>query len=161
MDREYDNLFYTSKDLKYVDVQRQMVNRYRSEERRMVPGFTTTMRTRPLIIAKIEEFVRGKEVKINSTRLIDELFTFVYNNHKAEALRGYNDDLVMAFGIGLWVRDTALRLKSEGIALHQKTLENFGTNQGIYTEKDNTNDTWEWDTGKGKENLTWLIGKNK
>ena len=39
----------------------------------MVPGFTTTMRTRPLLVAKIEEFVRSKEVQIKSGRLIDEL----------------------------------------------------------------------------------------
>tara|TARA_Y100001963_G_scaffold144899_1_gene217695 strand:- start:54 stop:1643 length:1590 start_codon:yes stop_codon:yes gene_type:complete len=162
IDREYDNLFYTSKDLKYVDVQRQLINRYRNEERKMVPGFTTTMRTRPLVIAKIEEFVRLKEVTINSGRLIDELFTFVYNNNKAEALRGYNDDLVMAYGIGLWVRDTALRLKAEGIQLNKKTLEGFNSNQGIYTQDDTgDNGFWDWDNGREKEDLTWLINDKK
>ena len=49
IDREYPNLFYTSKDLKYVDVQHQMTNKYRSQERNMVPGFSTTSKTRPLI----------------------------------------------------------------------------------------------------------------
>lgn len=39
------------------------------------------------------------------------MFTFIWNNGRAEAMRGYNDDLVMALAIGLWVRDTALRLR--------------------------------------------------
>ena len=40
---------------------------------------------------------------------------------KSEA-QGYNDDLVMSFAICLWVRDTALRLRQEGIDLQKKTL---------------------------------------
>ena len=119
------------------------------------------MRTRPLVVAKIEEFVRSKECKISSGRLVDELFTFVYHNNKAEALRGYNDDLVMAYGIGLWVRDTALRLKAEGIELNKRTLENFKSNQAIYTQKDNENDSWDWNVGNENESLNWLLDKNK
>ena len=36
IDREYPNLFYTSKDLRYVDIQHQMTNKYRSQEKNMV-----------------------------------------------------------------------------------------------------------------------------
>ena len=36
IDRDYPNLFYTSKDLQYVDVAHQMTNRYRSQEKNMV-----------------------------------------------------------------------------------------------------------------------------
>ena len=31
----------------------------------------------------------------------------------------------MSFGIALWVRDTALRLRAEGIELSKKTISNF------------------------------------
>ena len=157
LDRDYDNLFYTSQDLKYVDVKRQVTNRYRAEERKMVPGFSTTVRTRPLVIAKLDEFFRQKEVVVKSKRLIDELFTFVYENNKAEALRGYNDDLVMSMAIGLWVRDTALRLRAEGIELHKKTLSEFKTNQGLYINDTPTNDTWAWNVGGKNESLNWLL----
>ena len=34
--------------------------------------------------------------------------TFVWNNGRPEAMRSYNDDLIMACAIGCWVRDTAL-----------------------------------------------------
>jgi hypothetical protein len=73
-----------------------------------VAGFTTSLKTRPLIIAKFEEFIRNKLLTIYSKRLVNELDTFIWRNGRAEAQRGYNDDLIMACAIGCWVRDTAL-----------------------------------------------------
>jgi len=162
IDRDYPNLFYTSKDLKYIDIQHQMTNKYRAQEKNMVAGFTTTMKTRPLIIAKLEEFFREESVVVRSNRLIDELFTFIYNNNKAEAMTGYNDDLVMSFAIGLWVRDTALRLRTEGIELTKKTLNRLQDIEGVYTDDDvKKNDSWDWEVGsknnKQKESLEWLL----
>jgi hypothetical protein len=113
IDRGYKNLFYQSKDLQVVDVEHQVNNKYRAQDRSMVPGFSTTIKTRPLIVAKMEEYTREKLVKLNSSRLIEELFVFIYKvglvNSKAEAMQGYNDDLVMSYSIALWIRDTALR----------------------------------------------------
>ena len=56
----------------------------------------------------MEEFIRNNLIKINSTRLLSEMKTFVWNNGRAEAMRSYNDDLIMACAVGCWVRDTAL-----------------------------------------------------
>jgi len=158
IDRDYQNLFYTSKDLKYIDIAHQMTNRYRSTEKNMVAGFSTTMKTRPLIIAKLEEYFRNESVVVRSNRLIDELFTFIYLNSRAEAMTGYNDDLVMSFAIGLWVRDTALRLRTEGIELTKKSLNSMLDTDGLYTPSDNENDSWEMEIGnKEKESLKWLL----
>ena len=157
IDREYPNLFYTSKDLQYVDVQHQITNKYRVQERNMVPGFSTTQKTRPLIVAKLEEMFREESVMVHSQRLIDELFVFIYNGNRAEAMTGYNDDLVMSFAIALWVRDTALRLRSEGIELSKKAIQGIGQNPGIYTSEVEKNDSWEMDVKGEKEDLTWLI----
>ena len=161
IDREYENLFYMSKDLQYVDTQKQMSNKIYRQERQMIPGFTMSTKTRPLVISKLEEFFREKSVKVYSQRLIDELFVFIYNGTKAEAMQGYNDDLVMSFGIGLWIRETALRLRSEGIELQKKTLTGMDMNPGIYlTEENPGQDAWQWDVGnrnKEKESLEWLI----
>jgi len=156
IDRDYPNLFYTSKDLQYIDVQHQLSNRYRSAEKNMVAGFSTTARSRPLIIAKLEEYFRDESVVVHSNRLIDELFTFIYNNNRAEAMSGYNDDLVMSFAIGLWVRDTALRLRQEGIEITKKTLSHIELD-GLYTPQDNENDSWSWDVNQKKESLEWLL----
>jgi len=73
-----------------------------------VPGFTTTMKTRPLIIAKLEEFIRNQLITLHSSRILNEMKTFIWNNGKPEAMRSYHDDLVMSMAIGCWVRDTAL-----------------------------------------------------
>ena len=74
----------------------------------VVPGFTTSSKTRPLVIAKMEEFMRNKLIKINSNRLLSEMKTFIWHNGRAQAMRSDNDDLVMSFAIGCWVRDTVL-----------------------------------------------------
>ena len=125
----------------------------------MVPGFSMTMKTRPLVIAKLEEYFREKSVIVRSNRLIDELFVFIYNNNKAQAMSGYNDDLVMSFGIALWVSDTALRLRAEGVELSKKTITNFSNpNQLMYTPG-TKEDSWKIKIGpkEDTEDLQWLL----
>jgi hypothetical protein len=160
IDRGYKNLFYMSKDLKYIDVENQMTNRYRSEDRGLVAGFSTTSKTRPLIISKLTDYFREKSVIVRSTRLIDELFTFIYMNGRAEAMKGYNDDLVMAFSIGLWVRDTALRLRQEGIDLTKSAVGGITSNtyNGIYGGGGGMDDNpWKMRVGDNFEDLSqWL-----
>ena len=46
-------------------------------------GFSMTMKTRPLVVGKIEEYFREKSIIINSSRLLDELFVFIYNNQRS------------------------------------------------------------------------------
>ena len=158
IDRGYENLFYMSKDLKYVDTEHQMSNKYRVSDRNMVAGFSMTMKTRPLVVSKLEEYFREKTVIVRSNRLIDELFVFIYNNNKAEAMQGYNDDLVMSFALTLWVRDTALRLRNEGIELTKRTLSG-ASSQMIPVKPTYENDSWEMEVGPNgeRESLDWLI----
>ena len=103
IDREYPNLYYSTKSSNdYVDpfLAQSISN--------SIPGFTTSMKSRPLIIAKLEEFIRNGVIEIRSTRLINELKTFIWNHGKPEAMRGYNDDLIISMAIACWIRDTAL-----------------------------------------------------
>ena len=160
IDRGYQNLYYMSKDLKYVDVEHQFSNRYRAQDRGMVAGFSTTSRTRPLIVSKLDEYFREKSVIIRSIRTIDELFTFIWNNGRAEAMRGYNDDLTMSLSIGLWVRDTALRLRQEGIDLTKQALGSIASQNytGLYGSNTLEDNPWEMDINGQKEDLTkWLL----
>ena len=115
-----------SKDLKYVDVEHQLSNRYNTRNEGWLLDFRTTSKTRPLIISKLDDYFRDKSVTVRSTRLIDELFTFIWKGNRVEAMQGYNDDLTMSFAIGLWVRDTALRLRQEGIDLTKQALGGIG-----------------------------------
>ena len=101
-DLAYKNLYYSVKSThEYVDeVSAQALGG--------IAGFTMSMKTRPLVISKFEEFVRNKLITINSVRLANEIKTFVWHNGRPQAMRSYNDDLVIAACIGCWVRGTAL-----------------------------------------------------
>ena len=103
LDFGYPNVYHSVKSThEYID---QVEAETRTDS---IPGFTTSVKTRPLIIAKMEEFVRNKLIIVYSSRLLNEMKTFVWNHGKAQAMRSYNDDLVMACAVGCWVRDTAL-----------------------------------------------------
>jgi hypothetical protein len=126
IDRQYQNLFYMTDDLKYLDVENQQTNKYNAKEKRATAGFTMSQRTRPLIVSKLDMYFREKSVIVRSNRLINELMTFIWKNGKAQATNGYNDDLTMAFSIGLWVRDTALMLRQQGIEVNKSALDLMG-----------------------------------
>ena len=109
-DLAYPNLYYSIKST------HEYVEQYLGEtSSNAVAGFSTTSKTRPLIVAKMEEFIRNKLVTIYSARLFNELETFVWQNGRPQAMRMYNDDLVMAFAIGCWVRDTALETNQRDV----------------------------------------------
>ena len=72
-------------------------------------------------------------------------------------MSGYNDDLVMSYAMGLWIRETALRLRAEGISLQKKAMNSITSNQGVYTPKNNQNESWTMNTGKEQESLDWLL----
>jgi hypothetical protein len=92
-----------------------------------VPGFSTNVKMRPLAIAKMEEFLRTKSIKINSERATNELKTFVWNNGKAEAQKGENDDLVMALAIGCWVREGALIISQRDVQFRHAFIKGLST----------------------------------
>jgi len=160
IDREYKNLFYSSTDLNYVDTEVQMRKGIDLKDKYdLKPGFSTTMRTRPLIISKLEEYMNAKEVIIRSKRLTNELFTFIWNGSKAEAQSGYNDDLTMACSIALWVRDTALKLRQQGIELTRQSLNNIKITTGMYNPRTSQlkDSGWSMRDGAGNdEDITWL-----
>ena len=79
------------------------------------------------------------------------------NNGKAEALKGYNDDLVMSLAIGLWIRETALRLHEENLRVTRDTMAKMDGNSGVYKFEEEDDYGWEQRVGDKKESLTWLI----
>ncbi len=104
--------------------------------------------------------MRERACVIQSRRTLEELRTFIWKHGKAQASDGYNDDLVMSFCIGLWLRDTSLKLRQQGIELNKRTLSQFQktTEPVIYTGKpSNGADGWNWNNGHYNENLTWLL----
>jgi hypothetical protein len=168
IDRGYPNTFYGSSDLKYVDVEKQITNKYNAEDKKLIPGFATTTRTRPIIIDHLSKYFMEKAITIFSRRTYSELKVFIWENGKAQAAKGYNDDLLMSLAIGIWVRDTALRLKQEGIALTKSFLNKFSVSksdvQPVYRSHENfAKNTWQIPVntprfGKSQgEDITWLL----
>ena len=94
-------------------------------------GFQTNSKTRAQILTKLEEVLRTKQVKIRSSRLYEELKTFVWKNGKAQAMRGQNDDLIMALAIGVWLYDTSPQLSKTGTDINKAMLsDSVGTVAG-------------------------------
>ena len=125
----------------------------------MTPGFTTSARTRPLLISKLDIYFREKACIVKSQRLIDELFVFIWNGHKAEAQRGYNDDLTIAFSIAMYVRDNALRLHSEGLVMNKSAINSITNTKGAYKGNETMigDNPWKQKLGNDEEDLTWLL----
>ena len=121
-DKEYPNLYYTTKgDHQYVD---PVTAQWQSN---VIPGFTTSSKTRPLIVAKMEEFMRNKLITISSTRLLSEMKTFIWHHGRPQAMRSYNDDLVMSFAIGCWVRDTVIIESQKNIEYSKSFVSSIST----------------------------------
>jgi len=110
IDHAYPNLYYSVKSThEYIE---QHQAEYHTSA---IAGFSTTVKTRPLIIAKLEEFIRNKLITIYSSRTINEMKTFIWRNGKPQAMKGYHDDLIMALAIACWVRDTALQANARDL----------------------------------------------
>ena len=161
IDREYKNLYYTYRHEGVNDPEVQLNKNYDLQGKdKATPGFTTSSRTRPLLISKLDTYLREKACTIRSKRLIEELFVFIWKGNKAQAQGGYNDDLVMSVSIGLYVRDTALKLFDAGLALDRRTFGAMGkVANGAYNAKDvYMENPWQQDVGNGEtEDLTWLL----
>jgi len=155
--REYRNLYYSSKsDMETVE---SYMAKYEND--RLVPGFTQSSKTRPLVIAKMMEYVRDKSVTIFSKRLLQEMRVFLWKNGKPQAQVGYNDDLIMAFAIGLNVRDTALKLRQQGMDLTRAQLSSISNLNKkapvVYTPFSNGHNPYKIDTPHGQEDISWLL----
>jgi hypothetical protein len=113
------------------------------------------------VVGKFQEYISEKSVTIQSKRLIEEMKVFIWKNGRAEAQQGYNDDLVMAFGIAMYIRDTALKYRQRGLDLTRSALNNMSVNrtsyQGAYYANKNDNPYYIENQHGGKEDISWLF----
>lgn len=85
---EYWNLFFSKSYDKIADTMTQKL------------GWTTSVRTKPLMIDKLAEFVREHYLGIYDDLAIAEMFTYVIeDNGKTNAQPGCHDDTVMSMAI--------------------------------------------------------------
>jgi hypothetical protein len=108
---EYWNIFFTKTYDKIADTVTQKI------------GWSTTPRTKPLMINKLAEFIRNKWIGIKDKILIQEMFTYVIDDKgSTNAQDGCHDDTVMALAILLQV---LLEGKGENFVPYQSEDENY------------------------------------
>jgi len=115
-------------------------------------GLQVTAKNRDVILAELEEAVRTNILKLNSQRLIDELFTFIVTETgKVQADRGKHDDLIMSLAAGTHafkaiIESTPLEYASK-LGKREDTflLPSSAKKKKIYQ-------------GLSEENYKWIIG---
>lgn len=85
----YDKLFDGTLNVNYTEEQ----------TKDLLPGFTTSVATRPKIMGKMDALIKNRTIGIRSARLAKEFETFIIVSDKPKAQKGSNDDLVMALAI--------------------------------------------------------------
>jgi len=158
IDRQYSNLYYSQRS---GETTAESYFTQYQDNSRMVAGFTMSSKTRPMVIGKFQEYISDQGVTIQSKRLISEMEVFIWKNGRAEAQSGYNDDLIMAFGIAMYIRDTALKFRQRGIDLTKQTLNNITVTRtpynGGYNSQNSNKNPYLIETDKGKEDISWLL----
>jgi len=159
LERGYRNFYYSPKNDNFNA--ESYSNGYYQDPSSQVPGFTMSLKSRPLVINKFREYIGDRSVIIQSKRLLDEMKVFIWKYGRAEAQSGYNDDLTMSFAIGMYLRDTSLKFKSQSQDLARATLNNMGVNRvsskGFYTPNSSIPNPYQMEINGNKENLNWLI----
>ena len=161
IDRGYQNLYYSPKS---GEVRADSYFDQYMDTSKMVAGFTMSSRVRPMVVGKFQEYIGDKGVTFYSKRLLEEMRTFIWRNGRPEAQSGYNDDLVMSFGVAMYMRDTAFRFKQHGVDLTKSMLNGISTNKttytGVYTPPGQQNENpWKIDNpySGGEEDIRWLL----
>jgi len=167
IERKYKNLLYSSADMMKVDVESQIKRQWDYRDHintdKLIAGVTMGPTIRGLVVSKIDEYFRTKEMKCVSKRCIGELFTWIWKNGRADHSDGYNDDTIFALGIALLIRDTALKLRQRGIDLQKKAIEGITRSQlpPIYMPQRLSHNPWNLPVRGVDESLEWLIDKHR
>jgi hypothetical protein len=108
----------------------------------------------------MEAYIRERQFTFHSKRLLEELRVFIWMHGKAQAQNGYNDDLVMALGMGLFVRDTAMKFYEQGMNMTRQNIDNI-TRTGLDMAPGSfmSNNPYQMDIGNGQiEDISWILG---
>lgn len=128
-----------------------------------VPGFQTTVKTRPLLISALVKYMRDMQIKINSDRLLIEFETFVYNGDKIEHEPGFNDDLIFAFAIALLIRDTEFESVFWNKQKTKEMLDLISHSSNSISQLNLSSDKKKenWEDDDDWNNTDWLFGPIK
>ena len=107
--------------------------RWSVDEGDEIPGFQTTSKSRPFLVDSLRKYMREKEVQIKSPRIMSEFETFIIKpSGKAEHEKGANDDLIIAFAIALFMRDSEWERVNRGKNMYQAMLSSWSSSRVEY-----------------------------
>jgi hypothetical protein len=156
LESNYQNFYYSPKGDNITA--ETYFNKYELSQN-LTPGFNMSLRTRPLVVNKFREYVQERSVTIQSKRLSEEMKVFVWRNGRPEAQYGYNDDLIMSFGIGMFLRDTSLKFQQQSMDITRATLSNIKRNVGtpIFSRGNQIVNPYIQQIGGRNEDISWLL----
>jgi hypothetical protein len=99
LNKGYSNIYYSDKT-------QSKRNPYEtgSPDHKKIGGFTNSNVVRPLAIDSLIQALNPLDLKFYSKRLLDELEVFIWYRGKPQAMRNYNDDLVIAMAMATYLR---------------------------------------------------------
>jgi hypothetical protein len=137
-----------------------MTQFYEYDISRMTPGFTTSTKTRPEVLLAMKSYIREHSIQVRSKRTVNEMHTFVWKNGKAQAQTGYNDDLIMSYSIGLYLRDSAVQYQSQGIDMQRAVLNGMRrstTFLPVNTNNQPQDNPYQMNINGQMEDIKWLL----
>lgn len=129
---QYENVYYSSKGNEGMGEAVHSAWGPSSSDR--IIGFTMSQKLRPLVFSKLEELVRNRTVTFRSKRIVQEARTFVWENGKPQAMKGWNDDLMSAAAQGCWIKDTFISPGEAAANLDKTLLDNIKVFGHVNTE---------------------------
>jgi hypothetical protein len=127
----YENVYYSLKGGEGGEAVHSAWGTSRNDS---VIGFTMSQKLRPLVFSKFEEFLRNRAIRLHSKRLAQEARTFIWENGKPQAMKGYNDDLMIAAALGCWMKDTFISPGELGANLDRIMIDNMKVFGHLNTE---------------------------
>lgn len=106
LELKYKLLHYDEPRGKILNSKKSQLNAHTKDSK--IPGFNANGVRMPMI-ANLERMIREDLVKIRSRRTVSEMKTFIYRNGRPDHMKGYHDDLLMAFGMALWVLEHSFK----------------------------------------------------
>ena len=115
----------------YIDgINTQNIWEYNSKAMEKIPGLNFNNK-RTQIVASFEEQLR-KGFAVRSSRLMNELNTFVYINGRPDHMKGAHDDSIMSMSMALYAGDMCFNQLERAGAVNKAMIESWTVSERTY-----------------------------